>query len=244
MKQERNSHLSVMIELRPFAQLGRFQNEWLTARYHFSFADYADPSRVQWGKLRVWNDDQIQAGSGFPPHGHRDMEIVTYIRQGAVTHRDGLGNEGRTAAGDVQVMSAGSGITHSEFNREDQDTLLFQIWIVTAVRNAQPRWESRRFPGEERAGRWVALASGRGSDTTAEALRINQDAAVLGAHLRAGQSLDYGFAGRFGYLVPAKGRVRVNGVNVNAGDGLAIQDEARVVFEALESSELVLAETA
>ncbi|TAN55814.1 MAG: pirin family protein [Rhodospirillales bacterium] len=230
-----------MIELRPFAHLGRFENEWLTARYHFSFAGYADPARVSWGKLRVWNDDLIRAGTGFPPHGHRDMEIVTYIRQGALTHEDGLGNSGRTGAGDVQVMSAGSGIVHSEFNREGQDALIFQIWIQTAIKNAQPRWENRRFPDSHRAGSWVVLASGRTQD--AGALRINQDAAVLGAYLETGQQLDYGFSGRHGYLVPAKGRLRVGGVEVNARDGLAILNEERLTFEALEPSELVLVET-
>jgi redox-sensitive bicupin YhaK (pirin superfamily) len=230
-----------MIELRPFSALGRFQNGWLSARYHFSFADYLDPARVNWGKLRVWNDDEIQAGTGFPMHGHRDMEIVTYIRTGAITHEDGLGNHGRTLAGDVQVMSAGSGIMHSEFNRESESCTLFQIWITTARKSAEPRWENRRFPGAERAGRWVALASGR--ETFPEALRINQDAAVLGAHLEAGQTLDYGFKDRFGYLVPTKGRLLANGVEVGARDGLAIANEDRVTFNALEPVEMVLVET-
>lgn len=231
----------VMIELRPFKSLGRFQNDWLNAHYHFSFADYAEPSRVHWGHLRVWNDDEIRAGTGFPPHGHRDMEIVTYIRQGVLTHEDGLGNRGQTMAGDVQVMSAGSGITHSEFNREATDALIFQIWIMTARKSAEPRWENRQFPGLDRAGRWVALASGREGDS--EALAINQDAAVLGAHLETGQSVEYGFKDRFGYLVPATGRVLVNGVEVSARDGLAIKDEDRVTFKALEPCELVLVET-
>ncbi|CAA6603620.1 putative Quercetin 2,3-dioxygenase [Rhodospirillaceae bacterium LM-1] len=231
-----------MIELRPFLSLGRFQNDWLNAHYHFSFADYADPARVSWGKLRVWNDDEIRAGTGFPPHGHRDMEIVTYIRKGVLTHEDGLGNRGHTRAGDVQVMSAGSGITHSEFNLEGEDALIFQIWIMTAQKSAQPRWENRQFPGIERSGRWVALASGRTGD--GDALRINQDAAVLGAHLEPGETVDFGFKDRFGYLVPAKGRVRANGLLVDARDGLAIAGEERVVFEAIDSSELVLVETA
>lgn len=230
-----------MIELRPFAALGRFQNDWLNARHHFSFADYLDPARVAWGKLRVWNDDEIRSGTGFPMHAHRDMEIVTYIRKGAITHEDGLGNRGRTQAGDAQIMSAGGGIVHSEFNLEDEDAQLFQIWIMTAVKNATPRWETKHFPGRDRSGSWVALASGRDGD--GEALRINQDAAVLGAWLGAGQSLDYGFKGRYGYLVPAKGRITANGLEVNARDGLAIHDEARVTFKALEPSELVLVET-
>jgi redox-sensitive bicupin YhaK (pirin superfamily) len=230
-----------MIELRPFSALGRFQSDWLNARYHFSFADYLDPNRVSWGKLRVWNDDEISPGTGFPPHGHRDMEIVTYIRKGAITHEDGLGNRGQTQAGDVQVMSAGSGITHSEFNHETESCLLFQIWILTARKSAMPHWKNRQFPGIDRAGRWVALASGRTTDT--DALPINQDAAVLGAHLEAGQSLDYGFKDRFGYLVPAMGRVLVNGIEVGARDGLAISNDERVTFKALEPCEIVLVET-
>src|SRR6185503_5669088 len=100
------------------------------AKHHFSFASYADPARTQWGALRVWNDDTIQAGTGFPPHSHADMEIITYVREGAITHRDNLGNQGRTEAGDVQVMSAGTGITHSEYNRESAATKIFQIWII------------------------------------------------------------------------------------------------------------------
>ncbi|MBF0334723.1 MAG: pirin family protein [Alphaproteobacteria bacterium] len=230
-----------MIERRPFATLGRFENEWLSAHYHFSFADYHDPARVDWGALRVWNDDRIRAGTGFPPHGHRDMEIVTYIRQGAITHQDGLGNEGRTVAGDVQVMSAGRGITHAEFNREDEDTLLFQIWIQTARRGADPRWETRQFPTDARAGRLIPLASGRPGDDGA--LSINQDAAVLGATLAAGCEFTHPLApGRRAYLVPARGRVTVNGVTLETRDGAAIQGEDKLVLRALEEAELVMVE--
>ena len=120
-----------MIEKRTFTSLGRFQNKWLNARHHFSFSNYRDPKRDQWGTIRVWNDDEIEAGQGFAPHGHSDMEIITYVREGAITHQDSLGNKGRTGAGDVQVMSAGSGVTHSEFNLEEEATTLFQIWIET-----------------------------------------------------------------------------------------------------------------
>ena len=119
-----------MIELRPFTTLGAANHGWLDAHHHFSFAEYHEPARMGWGALRVWNDDTIAPGTGFPTHPHRDMEIVTYVRTGAITHRDSLGNEGRTEAGDVQVMSAGTGIRHSEYNLEDVDTTLFQIWIM------------------------------------------------------------------------------------------------------------------
>ena len=118
-----------MIERRPFENLGGARYDWLKTKHHFSFADYFDPQRMGWGALRVWNDDEIATGTGFPPHPHADMEIITYVRQGAITHQDSLGNKGRTEAGDVQVMSAGTGIRHSEHNFEPETTTLFQIWI-------------------------------------------------------------------------------------------------------------------
>ncbi|HKS90185.1 MAG TPA: pirin family protein, partial [Stellaceae bacterium] len=115
-----------MIELRPFSRLGGEKLDWLDTRHHFSFAHYHDPARMNWGALRVWNDDAIAAGTGFPPHPHADMEIITYVRDGAISHEDSLGNKGRTVAGDVQVMSAGTGIRHAEYNREDETTRIFQ----------------------------------------------------------------------------------------------------------------------
>ncbi len=135
-----------MIELRPFEGLGAANHGWLDAHHHFSFADYHDPQRHNWGALRVWNDDTIAPGTGFPPHPHRDMEIITYVREGAITHKDSLGNEGRTEAGDVQVMSAGTGIRHSEYNLEDVTTRIFQIWIVPTSKGGTPTWGARPFP--------------------------------------------------------------------------------------------------
>src|SRR3954452_17083964 len=149
-----------MIDIRPFSSLGHADHGWLNARHHFSFASYHDPSRMGWGRIRVWNDDQIGAKSGFPPHPHRDMEIVTYVRTGAITHQDILGNEGRTGAGDVQVMSAGSGIVHAEYNLEDEATTLFQIWIMPDGRGDSPSWGQRAFPEADRVARWVELAGG------------------------------------------------------------------------------------
>ncbi len=140
------AHLYVMIEIRPFASLGHADHGWLDARHHFSFASYHDPQRMGWGAIRVWNDDRIAARAGFPPHPHRDMEIITYVRSGAITHQDSLGNKGRTGAGDVQVMSAGTGVTHSEFNLEDEETSLFQIWIETSRPSAPPAWGMMPFP--------------------------------------------------------------------------------------------------
>lgn len=231
-----------MIEIRPFAQLGTFENDWLNAHYHFSFSDYHDPARMGVGPLRVWNDDTIRAGTGFPPHGHRDMEIITYVRTGAITHEDGLGNKGRTEAGDVQVMSAGSGISHAEFNRESEDTTLFQIWIHPDQRNLAPRWETRRFPDHE--GKFVALASGRAADLEAGALKIHQDAAILGARLAQDQSLAYPLAGRQAYLVAALGKVMVNGVELGPRDGAWVAGEDVIEITALAEAEVVMADLA
>src|SRR5436853_7840005 len=153
-----------MIERRPFGELGQEHLGWLDIRYHFSFAQYRDPARMGWGALRVWNDDEIAPGTGFPPHPHADMEIITYVRQGAITHQDSLGNKGRTEAGDVQVMSAGTGIRHSEHNSEPETTTLFQIWIQPSSRGEMPRWGAQPFPKDDRSGRFITLASGMAAD--------------------------------------------------------------------------------
>ncbi len=232
-----------MIDLVPFRSLGRFENDWLSARYHFSFADYHNPDRMGFGPLRVWNDDTIQPNTGFPPHGHRDMEIVTYVRSGAITHGDHLGNHGRTEAGNVQVMSAGTGITHSEYNRETVPSDLFQIWIQPDARGHAPRWESRAFPREDGNGRLTVLASGRPEDASSGALLIHQNAAILGATLTAGQRLEHRLApGRRVYLVAARGRFLIEGCELGPRDGAEITDSETLLIEALEEGEIVLAD--
>jgi redox-sensitive bicupin YhaK (pirin superfamily) len=231
-----------MIELRPFAGIGHAHHGWLDARHHFSFADYHDPARMHWGNLRVWNDDTIAAKSGFPPHPHRDMEIITYVRSGAITHQDSLGNKGRTAAGDVQVMSAGTGITHAEYNIEDETTTLFQIWIQPTRRGEAPGWGARQFPKGDRAGQLVVLASGYAQD--AEALPIRTEARLVAGTIRAGESVTYPLGtARKGYLVPATGRITVNGVEAQARDGVAIANEAEITITALDEAEVVLVDT-
>ena len=232
-----------MIELRPFASLGGENHGWLNAKHHFSFAGYHDPARLHWGALRVWNDDVIAANSGFPPHPHHDMEIVTYVRSGAISHRDSLGNAGRTEAGDVQVMSAGTGIQHAEFNAENEPTTLFQIWIMPNQRGHAPSWGARPFPRDDRSGKFVALASGRDGD--GDALKIHADARVLGAVVKAGETIRHETAAdRHSYLVPAVGKVRIEGVEVNARDGAAITGVNIIEITALEDSELVLVDAA
>jgi quercetin 2,3-dioxygenase len=228
-----------MIERRPLDQLAAADHGWLKARHHFSFGEYADPTRAGWGALRVWNDDEIASNTGFPPHPHANMEIITYVREGAITHKDSLGNEGRTEAGDVQVMSAGSGIRHAEYNLEPGPTRIFQIWIVPAQRDGSPMWGSQPFPRGERSGRFVTLASGFDGDR--EALPIRVDARVLGATLKAGDSVDYALgAQRHGYLVPATGAVKVNGTTIEARDGAAITDVPLLRITAIEDSEIVM----
>jgi redox-sensitive bicupin YhaK (pirin superfamily) len=231
-----------MIELRPFSTLGAANHGWLDAHHHFSFADYHEPDRTNWGRLRVWNDDAIAPGTGFPLHPHRDMEIITYVREGAISHKDSLGNSGRTGAGDVQVMSAGTGITHAEYNMEDEETRLFQIWILPDQRGDQPSWGTRPFPRDDRAGHFITLASGMEGD--GEALPIRANARVAGASLKAGESLTYTTkADRHLYLVPATGRVRIDDVEANARDGVAITGLDQFIVTAVEDSELVLVDS-
>ena len=226
-----------MIDIRPFATLGHANHGWLDARHHFSFSNYHDPGRMAWGAIRVWNDDRIAAKSGFPPHPHRDMEIVTYVRTGAITHQDSLGNKGRTGAGDVQVKSAGAGVVHAEYNLEDVETTLFQIWIETDRPNAAPGWGAMPFPREARDGAFLLLASGDPADG---ALTIQADARVLGATVRAGETITLeAEPARHLYLVPSA-PVMINGVAAGPRDGIAITGEALLSITAVEDAELVL----
>jgi redox-sensitive bicupin YhaK (pirin superfamily) len=230
-----------MIEVRKFDTLGKADHGWLDANFHFSFAQYFDHRRMHWGKLRVWNDDIIAPRSGFPPHPHENMEIITYVRKGAITHNDSLGNEGRTEAGDVQVMSAGTGIQHAEYNADDEETHSFQLWILPDRQGHKPSWGTRRFPKDVRTGRFAVLASGREEDT--DALRINADARVLGATVAAGETVEYDLGGRKGYLVPATGKLEIEGDVAEARDGVAIADLGTLRIKALEDSEVVLVDS-
>lgn len=231
-----------MIEVRPFTTLGAANHGWLDAHHHFSFAGYYDPKRSSWGALRVWNDDTIAPQSGFPPHPHRDMEIITYVRTGAITHEDSMGNKGRTGAGDVQVMSAGTGVRHAEYNLENEPTTLFQIWIEPDTSGGQPGWGAKQFPRDDRSGKWSVLASGQGE---ADALAIRANARVLGATLPVGEELTYDAApGRHIYLTAATGEIEVNGQRANARDGVAIRDEPNIRIKAIQGpAEIVLTDT-
>ena len=227
------------IDRRPFASLGHADHGWLDARHHFSFASYHDPDRMGWGAIRVWNDDTIGANTGFPPHPHSDMEIITYVRSGAITHQDSLGNTGRTGAGDVQVMSAGSGVRHAEYNLESEPTTLFQIWIEPTRRGGSPSWGAKPFPKDDRSGKFVTLASGFAEDT--DALPIRADARILAATVRAGETLTHTIGeGRHAYLVPATGAIAIDGQRFDARDGAALTGGQTVTITAVDNAEIVL----
>jgi quercetin 2,3-dioxygenase len=224
-----------VIERRPFHLLSGDRLDWLEAKHHFSPAQAGHG----WGALRIWNDDEMAPNSGFPPHRHANMEIITYVRDGAVSHRDNLGNTGRIVAGDVQVMSAGTGIEHAEVNLEPNTTRIFQIWIKPEADGGAPAWGTKPFPKQDRSGRLVTLASGFQTDR--EALPIRVEARVLGATLNRDQTLTYDVeSDRFVYLVPSAGSVNVNGVQVDARDGVAIKQLRQLTITALGDSELVL----
>jgi len=228
-----------MIEHRALHTLSGDERSWLRARHHIAFTDTSDGLLQSWGALRAWNDDEIAPGTGFPPHSHADMEIITYVRDGAVTHEDSLGHRGRTVAGDVQIMSAGTGIRHSEYNLEPSVTRLFQIWIAPERRGGAPGWGTKSFPRLDRAGRLIPLASGFPEDV--DVLPIRARARVLGGTLRRGEQWEYAIGTeRLGYLVPARGAVEVNGVRIGERDGATIKDTGKVILRALEEAEVIL----
>jgi len=229
-----------MIDVRPFSSLGAFRNDWLNARHHFSFGHYRDPKRMGFGALRVWNDDEIAPHTGFGAHPHENMEIITFVRQGAITHKDSLGNVGATRAGDVQVMHAGTGITHAELNDEDEATRIFQIWITPDKMGVAPGWGAKEFPRATGQGLTV-LASGRAADEGKGALPLHADAAVFAAKMQAGERATYKLGnGRAAYMVAATGEMLVNGVAARTRDGVALHNEPEITIEALAETEIVL----
>jgi quercetin 2,3-dioxygenase len=231
-----------MLHLKPFEDISGVDAGWLKAKHHFAIGPYGNPAHKAVGNLIVLNDDEIAPHTGFGLHHHENVEIVSYLREGTVTHRDDQGNLGKTHAGDVQVMSAGTGIRHSEQNEEDVPIRLFQIWLKTSGAGGIPRWGTKPFPKMDRAGVFVPLASGRNAKG---ALPIRTDAEVYGALLRAGAKTSYSFdKGDAGYLVPATGEVEVSGVRVHDRAGLIIENEKMITIKALTDSELVLVVTA
>ena len=229
-----------MIRVFPFNKLGNHNYGWLDAHYHFSFANYYDSKRCGFPPLLVWNDDLIQPGTGFPMHSHKDMEIITYIRQGTITHEDSLGIKGITRAGEIQIMSAGTGITHSEYNHEDDETLLFQIWIQPETNNIKPRWENVDLHANTKNGIRV-LASGQKEKINDGIVTILQDASLYSITGYKGYSEYYSLSDkRHIYLVVSKGEVCINNIMVGNRDGVFIQDEKEIEFILQGESEVIL----
>ncbi len=228
-----------MITVYPYETLGHHDFGWLDARYHFSFARYHNPDRMGFGSLRVINDDIVQAGKGFDTHPHDNMEIITYVRKGAITHKDSAGNEGRTEAGDVQVMSAGSGVTHSEHNHETEDTSLYQIWILPRERNIAPRWDARSFPKEPANDSLPLLVSGYEQDQGDGVLYINADAAIYGGRLSGGTEITQSLRQQ-GYVLVSDGTLEIDGTALKKGDGAEITGAETVTIKALDDAEIVL----
>ncbi len=212
---------------------------WLSTYWHFSFAEYHDPANMHWGPLRVFNDDVIQPGKGFGAHPHSDMEIITYVLEGELEHQDNQGNKGVIHPGEVQVMSAGTGIVHSEYNHSaDRPVHLLQIWVMPRTRRLKPRWDQRRFAPEERSGKLLPVVS---SGDLPGTLAIDQDATVSVSALRAGQEVIHrSGAGRKAYLFVIAGRLRVNGTELARGDQARIADEPELRLVATEDAELIL----
>jgi hypothetical protein len=232
----------IMLQIRPAKSLDTADYGWLKARYHFRVTPEGNPANSPVGSLLVWNDDEVAPGRGFDLHGHANMEIISYVRQGAVTHRDSIGSVGQTSAGDVQAMSAGTGIRHSEFNLGQEPLTLFQIWLRPRQPGGEPHWDSRRFPKRDRANQLVVLASGFPQDV--DALRIGADARVLGATLLAGSELTYTMGDlRHAYLAPASGVVTFNGQRLEVGDGIAADNEPTLTIAAEADAEIVLVVT-
>jgi quercetin 2,3-dioxygenase len=230
-----------MIERRPFDELPTEDLGWLKARRHFSSAPQDDPSRSGWGCMRVWNDEEIAPNAGFALQVHANIEIITYVRQGTVTHRDSLGSEGRIEAGNVQVVSAGTGIRHAEYNLEQASARIFQIWITPTSPGGSPAWGRQPCLTTERSGCFVAIASGFDSDQ--DALPIRACARVLNAQLKIGETIDYVLREpRLAYLVPSTGTLDVNGVKIHARDGAAIKDVDIVTITAIEDTDVVMAD--
>lgn len=231
-----------MLTHRRWESLSHADFGWLRAKHHFTVFDGGNPDHEAIGNLVVWNDDEIAVGGGFPFHGHQDMEIITYVRQGILGHRDSLGSEGQIHAGDVQAMSAGRGIRHAEFNKGDEPLKLYQIWLQPRTVAGEPQWSTRKFPKDDRSGRFVVLASGFSSDEGA--LPIRADARVLAVTLKASEKTHYELASsRSAYLVVASGKVVVNGESMDAFDGVAITQVTNVEIVAFEDSELVMVDT-
>ncbi|AKC69932.1 pirin family protein [Pandoraea oxalativorans] len=230
-----------MLTHRRWDSLDAADHGWLRAKYHFRVTPSGNPMHRALGPLMVWNDDEIAVDGGFPFHGHRNVEIVTYVRQGVLGHRDTLGSEGTIHSGDVQVMSAGTGIRHSEFNRGDVPLKVYQIWLQPREADGQPRWATKPFPAHPEAGHFTVLASGYADDDGA--LPIRADARLLGVKLHAGDTIHHKLdPSGDAYLVVAAGSIGINGELMGSLDGVAITNVQSIEIFAFEDAELVMVE--
>lgn len=228
-----------MITLRKASERGYANHGWLKSWHSFSFADYHDPAHVQFGSLRVINDDTVQAGYGFPTHGHRDMEILSYVLSGTLEHKDSMGNGTQMRYGEAQLMCAGTGVRHSEFNpSQDEAAHFLQIWIMPNQQGLPPGYQQKKFSEEEKKGRWCLLVS---PDAVEGSLLIHQDVRMYATRLQAGESLDYSLgSGRQAYLHVVRGAAGLAGKHLQAGDAAMVNDETALQVEATEDAELLL----
>lgn len=228
-----------MIERRPFDDLPSENLGWLKARRHLCSSAKDEPSQHGWGCMSIWNDEEIAPNAGFELQTHANIEIIIYVREGAVTHRDSLGNEGRVEAGNVQVVSAGTGIRHAEYNLEEASARIFQMWIKPASSGGSPAWGVQPCASAAHSGCFVAIASGLDCDR--DAMPIRASARVLNAKLEAGETIEYVLReARLAYLVPSTGAVDVNGVRIHARDGAAIKDVDVVTVTAIADADVVM----
>ena len=226
-----------MITHYPFDTLGGANHGWLNAKHHFSFANYYDPKKMGFGELLVINDDRIAPNTGFGKHPHDNMEIITFVRKGAISHEDSQGNNERTTAGNVQVMSAGKGILHSEYNHEDEETNIYQIWITPKSRDIEPKWGSAEFPTTTTTDKLKLLVSGNNDAP----LQIHQDARIYTGMFKDNTTLKHLIKGQ-GYLLVSKGNIKIGDIEASKGDGIAIKNEEEIFLECHPDTEIILIE--
>ena len=226
-----------MKTLYKFDSLGGADHGWLNAKHHFSFANYYDPNKMSFGELLVINDDRIAPNTGFGKHPHDNMEIITFVRKGAISHEDSQENKGKTTAGNVQVMSAGTGIMHSEHNHEDEETNIYQIWIKPKSKDIEPKWGSAEFPTESTKDKLKLLVSGNDDAP----LQIHQDARIYTGTFKDQTTLNHIIKGQ-AYLLVSKGDIKIDDIKASKGDGIAIKDENEITFECHPNTEIIIIE--
>jgi redox-sensitive bicupin YhaK (pirin superfamily) len=228
-----------MLNIIRLEQLGRYKNEWLNSYHHFNFGQYYDPLRISFGNLQVINDDLIKAGKGFDMHPHRNMEIITYVRKGAIIHKDNLGNQGITRAGNIQVMSAGKGISHSEYSTPEEDTLLYQIWIKPNKFNTAPHWKNIEFPKVQVKGSLPLLISGKIRDNKLQPPLLYQEAAIYGGKVAKDNVINQSISSQ-AYLLVSFGKIMINNYILKTGDAAQLENEEVININIIEDSELLL----